>query len=453
MHRTLLLAGTSILTALAFVIGAGNAWAVDYCVDLRTGQTYDCSQDPPLQTQQGPQRHAPSALQRQLARSLAAKSANTPPDANRLAIARRVEDASNRADSALRSASLTSDPQEKAQFKRAYEAAMQDVRNGTNQLIMSTSDPAQKQSLTNALANSEQQRMAQANDAGIGLSPAPQQQAAQPAQPAGNVFSVCEDPKNGVTTCYEMGRTGNDCLEVLYQGGQRTYENGHKTCSPEDMRQRDAYFAGQPVGPGAPADPRSQQLAGLMASLSPQCQQDLKSYLYNSRESRTSSAASDKALQSFSNIDSNQDCKAGFERLAGILGVETPQRHLSNGARTAWATGMADKPREQVNVPNVQENPIGGGGNSGYYAYNPSGGGGFDPGEVLNTGMQVLGGLFTLGAAILGGFAEGYGGGYSSGPVYTSRPSYGYGGPSGGGYVYRGGRSGGNNSTITGTTR
>ncbi len=444
MHRTLLLAATSLATSLVFVAGAGSALA-DSCIDLRTGQNYDCNGAPP-QGAPGQPAPAPSQLREMLRKRMAQKAVSTTDAAQA-----RWADAANRAMQASASAGLTSDPQEQAQFKANYAAAMRDMQQAGNEVVAGTSDPAEKAKMQAFFAASQGAIAQQASNVGLaavqtqpqGIRDSVQQPVAAPAQPRPDVFSVCEDPKNGVTTCYEMSRGGNDCLEVLYQGGQRTWENGHMTCRPEDLQQRDAYFSGQPVGQGAPADPRAQQLSGLMASLSPQCQQDLKSYLYNSRDSKTSGGAGDQAMKSFSNINSNQDCKAGFERLAGILGVEIPQRHLSGGARSAWASGMADKPRETVNVPDVRNMP------QGYYGPN-DGGGGWDAGEVLNAGGQILGVL----GAILGGFAEGYGGGgYSGGTVYTPRPSYGYGGPSGGGYVYRGGSSRGSNSTITGTIR
>ncbi|HLG46900.1 MAG TPA: hypothetical protein VKY24_11730 [Reyranella sp.] len=448
-NRALLLAGTSLATSLVFV-SAGSAWA-DSCIDLRTGQNYDCNGAPP-QAAPGQPAPPPTQLRELLRKRLAQKDVPTTEAAQQ-----RWADAANRAMQASASASLTSDPQEQAQAKAKYAAAVRDMQQAGNEVVAGTSDPAAKANMQAFFARTLGSVSQQASAAGIGaVQTQPQairdsvQQPAAPAaasagaspQPRPDVFSVCEDPKNGVTTCYEMSRSGNDCLEVLYQGGQRTWENGRKTCRPEDLQQRDAYFSGQPVGQGAPADPRSQQLSGLMASLSPQCQQDVKSYLYRSRDSRTSGGAGDQAMRSFANINGNQDCKAGFERLASIVGVEIPQRHLSGGARSAWASGMADKPRETVNVPDVNNMP------QGYYGPN-DGGGGWNTGEVLDAGVQILGVL----GAILGGFAEGYGGGgYSGGTVYSSGPSRGYGGPSGGGYVYRG-SSRGSNSTITGTSR
>lgn len=430
------------LAALSFTIAAGAARA-DSCIDLRTGQNYDCNGSPP-QVAPGQPAPAPSQLRETLRKRLS-QTGGSGTDAAQ----QRWADAANRAMQATASAGLTSDPQEQAQFKAKYAAAVRDMQQAGNEVVAGTSDPAEKAKMQTFFAASLGAVSQQASGVGIGAVQTqqtairdsinqPQQQAAAPAN---NTFSVCEDPKNGVTTCYELGRTGNQCQEVWYQGGLKTVERGWKTCSPSDLQQRDAYFSGQPVGQGAPADPRSQQLSGLMASLPPQCQDDVKSYLYNARDSKTSGSAGNQAMKSFSNINGNPTCKAGFERLAAILGVEMPQRHLSGGTRSAWANGMADKPRETVNVPDVRNPP------SGYYADTNDGSGGFDAGEVLNAGGQILGIL----GAILGGFAEGYAGG--GGAVYTSRPSYGYGGPSGGGYVYRGGNSGGSNSTITGTRR
>lgn len=100
---------------------------------------------------------------------------------------------------------------------------------------------------------------------------------------------------------------------------------------------------------------------------------------------------------------------------------------------------MADKPRTEIAVPTGEYMA------NGYYS-DGSGGGGWNTGEVVDAGIQILGIL----GDILGGFSSGYsGGGYTSRPAGVSR-TYGYGGPSGSGYVYRG-NSGGGTSTITGT--
>ncbi len=444
-----------VLLTAGLLLAAGGAQA-DSCIDLRTGQNYDCSQSPPA-APAGQPAPSQSQLRDTLRKSLSRGNAQGS-SAAADAASTRWSDAVNRAMQAEQSAQLTNDPQERAQLMAKYNAAMGDMRAAGNDMLAGTTDPAARAQLQDFLNKSQNSLAQQATASGFGAPPAssaPPQQAAAPAAPstpASDTFSVCEDPKQGVTTCYEMGRTGDQCQEVWYQGGQKTLERGWKTCSAADMQQRDAYFAGQPVGQGAPADPRSQQLQGFMASLSPYCQQQLKNYLYSSRDSQTSGQAAQAAMQAFANLQDtgggtqggHDNCAAGFAKLASILGVAVPQRRLAEASRKAWGAAMADKPRETVNVPDVSDAP------QGYYA-DGSGGGGWDPGEVLNAGAQILGVL----GAILGGFAEGYGsgGGYSSGPVYTSRPTYGYGGPSGGGYVYRGGNSGGSNSTITGTHR
>jgi len=427
-----LIAATLALLLLALAPQA----RADWCIDLAAGQNYDCAQTPPSQArQQAPQARTAQPLHKLIKTSTPAQNA----------YAEQLQQASQRAQQALTSASLTNDPAERAQFNKAYQAAMQDMQSSAKGLIASTNDPALKKQLSDSLLAAGNGYNAQASQVGL-QSVQTQQQAVRDSvnKPTGDVFSVCEQPKAGVTTCYEIGRTGSQCREVWYQGGLRTLERGMTTCSAEDLKQRDAYFAGLPVGQDAPAqplDPRSQQIAGLMASLSPQCQQDLKAYLYGARDAQSSRGAGTQALQSFSNIESNQACKAGYEQLASIMGVGIPQRRLGNSARSAWAGGMAEKPRQTVNVPDVHDMP------QGYYGDN-SGGGGFDAGEVLDAGAQLLGVL----GAVLGGFAEGYGGGYGGGAVYSSRPVQSYGGPTGSGYVYRG-NSGGSQSTITGTRR
>jgi hypothetical protein len=439
MRLCIRLSAVPAIAATGLLLGAGGARA-DSCIDLRTGQNYDCNQAPPSQSSPGQPAAAKPQLRDQLRKSLGSAS----PTRSETAQEKWV-DAAARAQQATDSARLTSDPQEKAQFKRNYDAAMRDLRQAGNDMMASTSDPKEKAMVRDTLQKYEAAGATAAADAGLGSTPQPTQQATAPAAPANDVFSVCEEPVKGVTTCYEIGRTGSDCLEVWYQGGLRTLERGRKACSAADLAQRNAYFSGQPVGQGAPADPRSQQLSGLMASLSPRCQTEVQSYLYNSRDSQTSRDAGTKAMKSFADINSDLECKAGFERLAGILGVQMPQRKLAARTGSTWGSAMADKPRETVNVPDVRDMP------QGYYGEGDSSGG-WNTGEVLSTGIQVLGVL----ADILGGFAAGYAGGgysYGGGGGYTTAPSRGYGGPTGGGYVYRGGSSGGSQSTITGGRR
>lgn len=437
-----------LAVASAGVLAAGAARA-DWCVDLRTSQTYDCAKEPPAASGPAPS-HSPatSALRDQLRRNLA-NAANSPPPPDRLAIARRVEDASQRVDSALRSAELTSDPTEKAQAKRAYESAMSDLRSSTRQFIDTAPDAAQKERLTQALKDSEARHASMAADAGLvgGASAAPAPAVA--AAPKPDTFSVCEAPERGVTTCYEIGKTGSACQKVFWQGGQLSWRDPQmSTCSAGDLAQRDAFFAGKPVGtdPLTPPeiDPRSQQLAGVMSGVSAQCQADLKNYLYGSRDSK--SAGSDQTMntmRSFAGINKDPQCKAALDRLASTAGVEMPQRRLASKARGAWDSAMADRPRAEVNVPTGEYMA------KGYYSDGSAGGDGWNTGEVIDAGIQILGVL----SNVLGAFAGVSSGGYSSGPTYTSRPAgatrtYGQGSPTGSGYVYRNGGSG---STITGT--
>lgn len=429
------------LLASAGLFGATGVAEADWCVDLRSGQNYDCAKEPPSGNAPAPGNNnkATNDLRDQLRRNLS--SGNAAPAVDRLALAQKAEDASNRADSALRSAELASDPAEKAQARKNYEAAMADLRNSTRQLIDATPDPKQKQALIQALKDSEVRHASMAADAGLSGSAPATAAAPAAAAPTANVFSVCEAPEKGVTSCYEIGRSGSACQKVFYQGGQLTWRDPQtSTCSAGDLAQRDAFFAGQPVG-GEPVDPpsidpRSQQLSGALAGVSAQCQQNIKNYLYGARDSKRSNNAQSAAMSSFVDINRDPDCKAALDRLAANAGVEMPQRQLASKARGAWDSALADKPRAEVNVP------------SGEYMADPSGSGWSTP-DVMNAGAQILGVL----GDILGGFAAGYGGGgYSSG--YTSRPAgvsrtYGYGGPSGSGYVYR--NNGGNPSTITGT--
>jgi hypothetical protein len=169
-----------------------------------------------------------------------------------------------------------------------------------------------------------------------------------------------------------------------------------------------------------------------MASLPPQCQQDLKNFMYSSRDGAKSRSAGDKAVSSFRNINSNAECRAGMEKLAAILGVQLPRRQLADADRQAWSGALAGKPRETVNVPTIAGN------------YGEPSSGSFDLAELLNTGTELLNALASLLGALVGSF--------SSGPSYSSGAARGYDGPSGSGDVYRD-SSQGSQSTITGGSR
>src|SRR5260370_26080618 len=89
-------------------------------------------------------------------------------------------DAHARAEQATRSASLTNDPQEKAQFRRAYEAAMRDLRQAGNEMVASTSDPPEKARLRALMQENETPCARAPADACIGGQPAPPPQAPPP---------------------------------------------------------------------------------------------------------------------------------------------------------------------------------------------------------------------------------------------------------------------------------
>lgn len=428
------------LLASAGLLLASGAARADSCVDLRTGQNWDCVGDPPSgkAPTQASESQATVNLREQLRRRLADK-ANAPVAPGKLALAQQLMDASARADNAQRSASLTSDPVEKAQFKKAYEAATADLRRVQGQIVDATSDLAQKQALAQQFQAIDADRANAAAGAGLPAgtpaAPVTPQAATAPAvaAPAPDIFSVCEAPTKGVTTCYEIGRSGSACQKVFYQGGQLTWrDSSMSNCSAGDLAQRDAYFAGQPVGgppPDAPVvDPRSAQLSGLMVGTSAKCQADLRAYLYGSRDSKGSNNAQTAAMKSFAGINADPECKAVLDRLASTAGVEMPQRVLASTARSTWGSAMADAPRATINVPNGQYDVP-----NGQYTDGPPSNGGWNTGEVISAGTQIL--------SVLGdilGVAAGVAGSYSGGSSYTSQPvSRAPSAPTGTGYVYR----------------
>lgn len=447
----------TIATAVASTLLVAGGAHADWCVDLHSGQNYDCAKDPPTPD---PSPHSTSrathSLRDQLSRALAGGTAHGAAAPDRLAMAQRAFEASKRADSALTSAGLTTDPGEKAVAKKAYEAAIADIRTSTRQLIATTTDPQQKKRLEDGLRASEERHASMARDVGFAGAKPPAEAAtpAPPAKPTGNEFLICEPtPQNGVTACARLGRSGGQCQEVLYQGGLPTVEMGWKTCSAADQAQRDAYFDGRPVGEGAgsppPADPQSQRLSGFMASLSANCREQLTSYLYSSRDSRTSAKAQEEALRSFKAMQSTTYCSGEFARLAELLGVPVPQRQLSARTRSTWKDVVEVKDPEPKPEPDreltVASRPEASrSSNDRLYDYNEKTGG-WDPGEILDVGLKIGGFVFSLvGAFVQGAVAV-------AGSGYSAQPSSSFGGPSGPGILYR--SSSGNRSGITGGRR
>ncbi len=416
--------------AAVLLFGGGPARA-DWCetspgsqkfTDKNCDKPYDSSK--PASQPGAAQKNSP--LRDELSRRLNA-GGSKPAQADNFAD--RITDAQTRAKNAIISGGMSSDAKEKAQFQRNYDAAMKDLRKAYDDA--GAAAPAGSRAEIAALRDqAEAELRSQAQQANL-MAPAPAAQAA--AAPLKDVLTVCEPPEKGVATCFEIPPQGSQCRKVYYQGGEVTWRDDRmSTCSAGDLQQRDAYFAGQPVGTGAPPDPRAAQLEKMMSSLPRQCQEDLRSFLYGARDSATSRAASDQAVSGFRNIASNAECLQGVERIAKAMGVQMPRRRLADDDRRAWGAALADKPREDEQIGDIPAD---------------TGPNGYSSGEVISSGMELLGGVLSL----LGAAASSYNAGRTY--YYSAPPSRNYATPynSGGGYVYRAPPQ--SQSTITGGSR
>ena len=327
----------------------------------------------------------------------------------------RITDAQTRAKNAIVSGGMSSDAKEKAQFQRNYDAAMKDMRKAYDDAAAAA--PAGSRAEITALRDqAEAELRGQAQQANL-MSPAPASQAA--AAPLKDVLTVCEPPEKGVATCWEIPPKGNQCRKVYYQGGEATWrDDRNSTCSAADLQQRDAYFAGKPVG--VAPDPRTLELERMISSLPADCQNGLRDFM---------SGASEQAVTGFNSLSGNPQCMQGVERIARAMGVQMPRRRLADDDRRAWGAALADKPRESDQIGDIPAD---------------TGPNGYSSGEVISSGMEFLGAAMTL----LGAAAGAYGSYY-----YSAPPTRNYATPynSGGGYVYRAPPQ--RQSTITGGSR
>lgn len=371
------------------------------------------------------------ALREELKRRLNAGSAKP---AQTDSFADRIADAQTRAKNAIVSGGMASDAKEKAQFQRNYETAMKDLRKAYDDAGAAV--PADRRAEIAAMRDqAEAELRGKAQEANLmAAAPAPTRVAAQPAaEPLKDVLTVCEPPEKGVATCFEIPPTGSLCRKVYYQAGEVTWRDSRmSTCSAGDLQQRDAYFAGKPVGTEAPPDPRAAQLDKMMSSLPRQCQDDLRHFLYGARDSANSRRASDEAVNGFRNIARDDACLKGVERIANAIGVQMPRRRLADDDRRAWGAALADKPREEEQIGDIPAD---------------TGPNGYSSQEVISSGMELLGGVLSL----LGAAASAYSAGSSY--YYSAPPTRNYATPpNSGGYVYRAAPPQ-SQSTITGGSR
>ena len=420
MRRTIALpAAIALLLATSVV----PAWA-DSCWDPVSGQPYDCNKPPPgKKVYPKPPPGAQGAEQRRQQMREAIDRFGRREDAKA-----KWVDAAERAQRATDSARLTSDPVEKAQFRRDYDAAMRDLRDAGNDIINNTDDAALKKQVRDSFAEYQKRGAEEARAAGLS--------SAAPTQPAApqlaDVFSVCEAPEKGVTTCYEIPPSGSQCRKVFYQGGQRTWADPNlMTCNAADLQARTDYYLGNKVGSDELLPDAKTIAAQPTSNMTPQCQKLVGDFV-------TAARANDGAnsVVAYSALKKAGGC--------GVLDkVEAVRRPAPTGDSRFLTRG--DTPMLDQTVVQCDQRP------EECAAYVEQLRRGTSPEAVsamfsnaIGIGLQVG---FALGGAVLSAVPAG--GGYSGGGGYYRGPSRGYGGPQGPAYVYRGHRPA-NQSTITG---
>jgi hypothetical protein len=326
-------------------------------------------------------------------------------------------DAHARAEQATTSASLTNDPQEKAQFRRAYEAAMRDLRQAGNEMVASTSDPAEKARLRALMQENETAGARAAAEAGIGGQPAPPQQAAPPppappsqadqrsgfmaslspmCQQAFQAYTYGARDSAGSRTATDKAITGFRNINHSYEGvgGCRDQvqrlanilgvdlppvdsENANPAAVLSAGVQLLAGLTGMGVGaaPPQPAlappqnnDPNATRKQQEFAQLSPQCRDQLNSFLQGA-----DSGDRDKAATTYASL--RAQCDGPVRALAGAEGLALPERIM---------TSRSQRLMDRARSGDVGALP----GTAGAVAQ--GGGGSFDAGEALEFGFALL---------------------------------------------------------------
>lgn len=421
------------VVALVLTFPASMAFA-DSCWDPISHQPFDCNKPPPgkkayPKPPPGPQ----GAQQRSQQLREAIDRYGKREDAKR-----KWVDAAERAQRATDSAALTSDPTEKAQFRRDYDAAMRDLRDAGNDIINNTDDAELKKQVRESFAEYQKRGAEAAREAGIAsaVAAAPPAPAAAPRQ---EVFSICEPPQRGITTCYEIPRTGSLCRQVAYQMGERTWERPDPiTCSAEDLQARTDYFLGKKVGSDELL-PDPTELARQQAqqpAMTPQCRKLVGDLVQASQAND-----GQNAVVAYAALKKAGGC--------GILDKIEAARRPPAGSDPRFIR-RGDTPMLDQTVVVCDQNP------ERCAEYVDQLRRGTSPEAVaamyanaIGVGLQIG---MTIGAGVLAAIPPGGGGGGGGGVTYYRGPTGGYGGPQGPTYVYRGHRPG-NQSTITGLGR
>ncbi|HTS94709.1 MAG TPA: hypothetical protein VMG55_22045 [Stellaceae bacterium] len=372
-----LLFAAALATAALAATAPGTR--ADTCVDLRSGQNYDCSGDPPP-----PPKKAAPPLKTILRRALTTGAESGTSDAATAARQQRIADAASAALTACNSGDMS------AYDAKVNAAAGAAVTSGEQQLI------ANVRATCNRLVAERETKQAKAQK------PAPAQAAAAPAAKK-EPYSVCGPAdRYGVRTCFELMRTGEGCNKTLQQNGDTIWQVEQLPACPEDiLARRDAYFAGSAPPAGKPeiASPDADVVAALR-QMPAECMDRLRAFLQTAREGGQSDAASTQAMREFSDLE--RQCALPMQRLVDALGLAMPTRKMAAADRSRMSRALEGGSIAAAPPPPDQPSPGTTAGDDG-----GEDGGSYDIGEVVGFGIQALGIL----SDVLGAFASGYAGG------------------------------------------
>ena len=384
------------LACIMLLAFGSTAAKADSCVDLRTNTVYDCKGVPPSQqAKPAPAKPTGTGLREQLRERLASRSSTeisgqatgqSTGQASRSAqanqAAERIGSAADRANRALTSGAMTTDPAQRAQFRRDYEAAMRDLDKAYDDAAAASPEGRNEILAMKQNANAE----FSANAAQTGLIEAPVSQAATaPTEPPPldqTLFTSCSDAdRRGVQTCYEVPPSGYSCRKIQRQNGDDMWKDDQATCDNSDLLgRRNDYFAmarqQQPKPEFGDGDLRKAKAFGAVSA---KCEAQLNRMLEgadNDDKEMTYSAYS--ALRA--------ECDEAMRRLADEADTSLPERKLSSRARMAMDRAMMSDPNKLVEL-------------AGATSGDPS----YDMGEVLEFAGALLNLIGTFQGAAIGG--------------------------------------------------
>ena len=330
----------AVICALAVALDA----RADSCVDLRTNTVYDCNGAPPAQKSAPPKQQTGTALRDNIREKISRMQDRSPQNSSSQTdrTAERIKSAGDRANKALTSGAMSSDPKERAQLRRDYQAAMKDLGKAYDDAAAAS--PDNRAEILAMKQDAEANFAANADQSGL-LADLPAQGApAAPPAADPNLFTACGPAdRQGIRTCYELPPAGMFCRKTLQQNGDRVWTDDQATCDSADiLAQRNAYFANlrqqQPKPQFGDDDIRKAEAFGQMSA---QCQAQLNKMLEGA-----DTGDKEQAYSAYGSL--RAECDAEIKRLSREADASLPERKLSSRARLAMDRAMGSDPSRLV---------------------------------------------------------------------------------------------------------